>query len=86
MKTAETSVSGLAKTNRNTCHLKREVGGRARTEEMNATWNETRMWFAMTHPSWSAAGDAQGGVQPRRSHLCTTPALLPSVDSGSART
>jgi hypothetical protein len=43
MKSAETRVSGLAKTKRSTCHLKREAGGRDRTEEMNATWNETRM-------------------------------------------
>jgi hypothetical protein len=37
MNNAETAVSALAKTNRSTFHLNREVGGRDRTEEMNAT-------------------------------------------------
>jgi hypothetical protein len=30
-------------------------------DEMKATWNETRMWLAMTQPSWSEEhGDVVG--------------------------
>ena len=33
--------------------LKMAAAGSASTDEMKATWNETRMWLAMTQPSWS---------------------------------
>jgi len=32
-------------------------------DEMKATWNETRMWLAMTQPSWS---EEHGDVVARR--------------------
>jgi hypothetical protein len=43
MKRAETIVSGLTKMKRSTSSLERALRGRVRTEEMNATWKETRM-------------------------------------------
>jgi hypothetical protein len=43
IKSAETSVSQLAKMKRKTSALKIAAAGNARTEEIKATWNETRM-------------------------------------------
>jgi len=44
-------VSGLTKIKRNTASLVTAVSGIASTEEMKATWKETRMWLAITQPS-----------------------------------
>jgi hypothetical protein len=51
MNNAETIVSELKKMKESTSDLWTATDGRTRTEEMKATWKETRMWFAMTHPS-----------------------------------
>ncbi len=63
MKSAETSVSQLTKMKRRTSVLKIAAAGSTRMDEMKATWNETRMWLAMTQPSWS---DEHGDVVARR--------------------
>src|SRR3970040_279257 len=73
MKAAEPSVSGLAKTNRRTSHLATALGGSEGTDEMKATWNETRIWLAMTHPSWSAARPVSPPAAGRRGR---TPPLV----------
>ena len=33
--------------------MKIAAAGSTRMDEMKATWKETRMWLAMTQPSWS---------------------------------
>jgi hypothetical protein len=37
--------------NFSTSPLKISTAGRARTDEMKATWKDTRIWLAITHPS-----------------------------------
>jgi len=44
-------VSGLRKIKRKTASFVAAESGMASTEEMNATWKETRIWLAMTQPS-----------------------------------
>ena len=51
MKKADISVSGLRKIKCNTAALLAAVSGMANTEEINATWKETRIWLAITQPS-----------------------------------
>jgi hypothetical protein len=55
--------------------LRTAAAGSTRMDEMKATWNETRMWLAMTQPSWS---EEPGDVFA----LCTIsldPSLSPEV-------
>src|SRR5687767_11484180 len=39
----------------------RIASGKDSTDEMNAAWNATRMWFAITQPFSSAWGGRDGG-------------------------